>query len=265
MANSLKFSPWGEVQTCEEIYPSIYDVTTAGHGGIMVAKDMAQQVLSREAIQCGFAENGYVCFEEDTQWAVVERELLDKKLWQIPDKIRDKAKYEEYLNDSLKTYNPDYWQSRNQNLQSIIDNKRYVVHDFLIGSPVLIDRQNKNMNFYSKNMYGQIYNLQNPEVVNINLRKINGLIKRTQNFDYYRYSAKTIDCYIFKYLMTTEQQQQCKKNPGSSLGKKIAETNDFKEAIKTMCEWSYEENYFGEQYKKDNCREQNLKIGRAHV
>jgi hypothetical protein len=91
-------------------------VSTAGHGGIMVAKEMTA-ILSPAARKCGDKYNGYLCFEEDSQENVVFRELLDKKLWAIPDRIRDKAAFEEHINQSLREYNPDYWRARQSGLE----------------------------------------------------------------------------------------------------------------------------------------------------
>jgi hypothetical protein len=104
-------SPWGEVQHCDTLCPGVFLVSTASHGGTMVARDI-EEFLSPAAKQCGFRRNGFLCFEEDSQEAVVMRELLDKKLWSVPDRIRDKAAFEENINQSLREYNPDYWRSR---------------------------------------------------------------------------------------------------------------------------------------------------------
>jgi hypothetical protein len=68
--------------------------------------------LSLAAKKCGMRRGGFLCFEEDTQEAVVTRELLDKGLWRIPDRIKDRAAFEENINKSLREYNPDYWRSR---------------------------------------------------------------------------------------------------------------------------------------------------------
>ena len=57
-------------------------------------------------------DKGYICYEEDAQESVVLRELLDKKLWNIPDRIKDKAQFEENLNQSIRQYNPEYWRAR---------------------------------------------------------------------------------------------------------------------------------------------------------
>ena len=60
----------------------------------------------------------YLCFEEDTQEDVVLRELLDKKLWQIPERIKDKAAFEENINLSIRRYNPEYWRARQSGLEA---------------------------------------------------------------------------------------------------------------------------------------------------
>ena len=109
-------SPWGEVQTCDTLCPGVFLVSTASHGGTMIAKDMAA-ALSPAARKCGFRQGGYLCFEEDSQESVALRELLDKKLWTVPDRIKDKAAFEENINMSIRKYNPDYWRSRQTGLE----------------------------------------------------------------------------------------------------------------------------------------------------
>ena len=110
-------SPWGRVQTCDVLCPGVFLVSTASHGGTMVAPEMAA-VLSPAARRCDFKRNGYICFEEDSQESVVLRELLDKKLWKIPDRIKDKAAFEEGINRSIKKYNPEYWRARQSGIEA---------------------------------------------------------------------------------------------------------------------------------------------------
>jgi len=104
-------SPWGEVQTCDTLCQGVFMVSTASHGGTMVSRDMTA-ILSPAARKCGMKHQGYLCFEEDCDEKIVMRELLDKKLWEIPERIRDKAAFEEELNNSLRQYHPDYWRAR---------------------------------------------------------------------------------------------------------------------------------------------------------
>lgn len=110
-------SPWGAVQTCDTLCPGVFLVSTASHGGTMVSNDVAA-FLSPAAKRCGFRRGGYLCFAEDTQEEVVLRELLDKKLWKIPERIKDKAAFEENINRSIKRYNPEYWRARQSGLEA---------------------------------------------------------------------------------------------------------------------------------------------------
>jgi hypothetical protein len=108
-------SPWGEVQTCDTLGPGVFLISTSGHGGAMVAKDIAA-ILSPAARKCGFRMDGYLCFEEDSQEAVVLRELMDKGLW-TPTHTTDRAGFETRLNENIREYNPDYWKARQAGLE----------------------------------------------------------------------------------------------------------------------------------------------------
>ena len=106
-------SPWGEVQSCEVLCPGrVFWVSTASHGGTMVCKRGGPPSSLRRRKKCGFKDKGYICYEEDAQESVVLRELLDKKLWNIPDRIKDKGQFEEKLNQSIRQYHPEYWRAR---------------------------------------------------------------------------------------------------------------------------------------------------------
>ncbi|HIT33770.1 MAG TPA: hypothetical protein IAC31_03970 [Candidatus Faecousia intestinigallinarum] len=112
------YSPWGEVQTCETLCPGAYSVSTAGHGGVMVHRDLADKVFRKEAKECGFAEGVYLCFEEDCDGPVALRELMDKKLYQAPvNQYFRPGEYEAVINRSLQTYHPEYWQAREKDLK----------------------------------------------------------------------------------------------------------------------------------------------------
>lgn len=112
-------SPWDEVQHCRELCNGIFMVSTAGHGGIMVVKEVAS-TLSSAARKCGFRENGYLCFEEDCDACVVLRELLDRTPSVMPDYIKDVQDYEKCIDRSLQAYNLDYWASRARRLKKAV-------------------------------------------------------------------------------------------------------------------------------------------------
>lgn len=106
-----EFSPWGKIDWCETLAPGFDMVATPSHGGIMVSRD-ASFMLSSAARKCGAWNGGYLCFEEDAAENVVLRELLDKKLWQIPDRIKDRATFVANIDQNIQTYNPEYWRAR---------------------------------------------------------------------------------------------------------------------------------------------------------
>ncbi len=109
--NDPTFSPWGEVQACETLCHGVYLVTTPGHGGILVEPESAF-FLSAAARKCAFRDSGYLCFEEDCCEQIVFRELLDKKLWQIPSRVTDPKAFETAINNSLQEWQPEYWSAR---------------------------------------------------------------------------------------------------------------------------------------------------------
>lgn len=116
MFHNPENSPWGKVQTCDVLCPGVFLVSTASHGGTLVSKEVLA-LLSHAAQKCGFKQGGYLCFEEDCQESVVLRELLDKKLWSAPDRLKDKAAFEENINKSIREYNPEYWRARQAGLE----------------------------------------------------------------------------------------------------------------------------------------------------
>lgn len=127
MFHNPENSPWGKVQTCDVLCPGVFLVSTASHGGTLVSKEVSA-LLSLAAQKCGFKQGGYLCFEEDCQESIVLRELLDKKLWSIPDRIKDKAAFEENINKSIREYNPDYWRARQAGLEKAPARQSVPVH-----------------------------------------------------------------------------------------------------------------------------------------
>ena len=111
------YSPWGNVQECETLCPGVYSVSTPGHGGIMVRRELAEKIFRKEALDCGFTEGAYLCFEEDCDEPVALRELMDKGMYQAPVNERfAPGAYEAVINDSLQTFHATYWQAREKTL-----------------------------------------------------------------------------------------------------------------------------------------------------
>ena len=93
------YSPWGNVQECETL------------------RELAEKVFRKEALNCGFTEGAYLCFEEDCDEPVALRELMDKGMYQAPVNERfAPGAYEAVINDSLQTFHAAYWQAREKTL-----------------------------------------------------------------------------------------------------------------------------------------------------
>ncbi len=115
-------SIWGEVNNSYRINNGIFEVSTPSHGGIMIKSDIARVILSREAQNTAQKEWGWYYFEEDCDYSVAKRELLDKGLFSNIDNYFSRQygkKTSEYLpvfsdslNESLKRWHETYWDSR---------------------------------------------------------------------------------------------------------------------------------------------------------
>ena len=76
--NEPEMSLWGEVQHCYTIAPGIYVVSTAGHGGVMIDRQLAAYILSSAARKEAESFGQYLCFEEDVAACIAFREMIDK-------------------------------------------------------------------------------------------------------------------------------------------------------------------------------------------
>ncbi len=47
MYRKPELSPWGRVQTCDVLCPGVFMVSTASHGGTMVARELAANFVPR--------------------------------------------------------------------------------------------------------------------------------------------------------------------------------------------------------------------------
>ena len=98
-----QYSPWGEIQHCEELCPGVYQVSTASHGGVMAKLSVASKLFSRAARQYSFVEGGYLCFEEDCEAPVAIRELIDKGLCKAPvNQYYGPGEYEAAIDSSIQ-------------------------------------------------------------------------------------------------------------------------------------------------------------------
>ena len=63
-------TPWGKADGKHKIAAGVWDVSTPGHGGIMVGKKVARRLLSPAAIKRGMDWGSWYCYEEDCNWAL---------------------------------------------------------------------------------------------------------------------------------------------------------------------------------------------------
>lgn len=63
-------TPWGSSQHTHQITEGVYEVDTAGHGGILVAQYVVDTLLSPAAIAKGWHYGPYYAYEEDCDWAI---------------------------------------------------------------------------------------------------------------------------------------------------------------------------------------------------
>lgn len=115
-------SIWGEVDGVVRINNGIFEVTTPSHGGIMIKAEIAKTIMSKEAQRVAQKANGWYFYEEDCDYTVAKRELLDKGLFsdidyyfsrQYNKKIDEFiVEYNEAINGSIQRWNSKYWDSR---------------------------------------------------------------------------------------------------------------------------------------------------------
>jgi len=102
-------SPWGAIQDADPLAPGIDFVTTASHGGIRVAREVAHELLTPAALKCAIEQGEYFFFEEDCDYVIV--------LYEIPS-LRSKAfgldckDIEKELMSSLRRWNASYLKER---------------------------------------------------------------------------------------------------------------------------------------------------------
>lgn len=68
-------TPWGPAQDCQTYRRGLHAVTTAGHGGFLIAKKFAEKNLTQAALDEAILFNNYYCFEEDCLASIAALEL----------------------------------------------------------------------------------------------------------------------------------------------------------------------------------------------
>lgn len=105
------FTPWGLSQHVESFARGLCSVSTASHGGFMVAKGFARKHLSQEAQAQGLEYGDYLAYEEDCLWAVVAYELPEYWPLMFPNNP-DTLSQKEMIRNSLVRWVPEYLKAR---------------------------------------------------------------------------------------------------------------------------------------------------------
>jgi hypothetical protein len=128
--------------------------------------------------------------------------------------------------------------------------KRYYVYNFLIGDPVVVDTKEKTLAFYGRNIYGQIYNLDSPDITKITPQRVSGLTKRLNNGNYSYKNSYAIDTYIYYHIMTSQQKDKCNRSAYNPIPNEfITSGNNLKKVLEEMCLWAF---YYDKPIKNDD-------------
>lgn len=66
-----RYSPWGPVQTCDELAKGLLAVSTAGHGGIYVPAKQLHRIRPEWRAYAARWSGSEQWYEEDCAWALV--------------------------------------------------------------------------------------------------------------------------------------------------------------------------------------------------
>lgn len=130
--------------------------------------------------------------------------------------------------------------------------KRYYAHDFLIGGPILVDRKQNTLTYYSCDIFGRLYDLERAKSVKVTKQKIQGLLRRLNNPRYSDRTGLAIDRYIYTYLLADGQRAAC----GHSFYMRISDTliaagDSLRDVVWSMCRWAFENKYQGAPEEKE--------------
>lgn len=95
-------TPWGRSDHKQTLINGVVSVDTPSHGGLMIQKDVANKLLTPQAIQKGMSFGDYLCYEEDCDIAIPVYEIAE-----IREQLY-KEDAENRLMMSLSLWNADY-------------------------------------------------------------------------------------------------------------------------------------------------------------
>lgn len=96
-------TPWGIAQTKQQLDEGVFWVKTAEHGGILIERAKAKEILSAKAISIGEDWNDFLAFEEEHAMMVVFYEHPELYPW-VEDELTEKL-----AEDNLRKQHPEYF------------------------------------------------------------------------------------------------------------------------------------------------------------
>lgn len=108
---SAPWTPWGPAQYAKEATRGVRLYGTAGHGGLAVAKGVAQKALSAAATKMAEFSNGYYWYEEDVAISIP---LYEHPEWARALGMSDSP---DQLEKSIRSYFPRYFAMKEQGIQ----------------------------------------------------------------------------------------------------------------------------------------------------
>lgn len=100
---SAPWTPWGPAQYGKEAARGVRLYGTAGHGGLAVAKGVAQKMLTAAATKMAEFSNGYYWYEEDVAISIP---LYERPEWARALGLSDSH---DQLEKSIRSYFPRYF------------------------------------------------------------------------------------------------------------------------------------------------------------
>ncbi len=98
-------TPWGKADGVREIMRGVRWVNTPGHGGLGVAKGVADKLLSSAARRLGNYMGGYFWYEEDVQCSIP---FFEHPEWAHAIGVSGVSK--EHEEETIKKYYPKYFE-----------------------------------------------------------------------------------------------------------------------------------------------------------
>ncbi|MBO0780411.1 MAG: hypothetical protein J2P37_16415 [Ktedonobacteraceae bacterium] len=96
-------TPWGEAKTKQQLDEGVFWVTTDSHGGILIEKGRAKELLSAKARRIGELWYDFLAFEQEHAMMVVFYEQPQLYPW-LEEELSVKL-----AEDSLRRDYPDYF------------------------------------------------------------------------------------------------------------------------------------------------------------